>query len=375
MNFRKKCDTKIDDKKINNSKEKYKTLHWVLDIIRYIFGSIIILSAFMYSDWRIAMFLVSGLLFYPFIYKLLSKKIKIKYWIQIVICIVFFILALIAENIYVRANGLYKYYCDENETLIGDKCVSCPEGYTLNIEEKTCTISNEHIEELITSNLDSSTIKSIKVSKVDNKMYEINLEYEKDIVYLHICAQDAIYYGKKILNMGEIKDKTTAIHIKVSENGVLKYNIDINQFNTLTTSTIEENTVLMDANKNNLNKTVSQAKADYINEYKTNCQTYDYKTIFRYVEQYKGKDVKFTGKVVQIIDKNSYRVNVTKDRWGYYDDTVYVKFVDLDGNTPRILEDDIITFYGTVGDLYTYTTVLGASVTIPSVNANYIDLN
>ena len=38
-----------------------------------------------------------------------------------------------------------------------------------------------------------------------------------------------------------------------------------------------------------------------------------------------------------------------------------------------ILEDDKITFYGTYGGLYTYTTVLGDSLTIPSVYVEYLE--
>ncbi len=37
-----------------------------------------------------------------------------------------------------------------------------------------------------------------------------------------------------------------------------------------------------------------------------------------------------------------------------------------------ILEDDKITFYGTYGGLYTYTTVLGDSLTIPSIYVEYL---
>lgn len=41
----------------------------------------------------------------------------------------------------------------------------------------------------------------------------------------------------------------------------------------------------------------------------------------------------------------------------------------------RVLEDDIISFYGTSTGSYSYTTVLGAQLTIPSVLAVYIDIN
>ena len=239
--------------------------------------------------------------------------------------------------------------------------------------------TDEKMKAYLSSNISGGSVKSVNITKLENDMYDVTLNYDKNIVYLHICAEDSQYYARELLETNNsLNNNINALKLICKENGEVKYNIDINNFNTLTKDTIESNTILKDAQNNNLNKTVSQAKTDYINDYKNSCQTYDYKTIFRYAEDYKGKDVKYTGKVVQVIESDiatSYRVNVTKDKWGYYDDTIYVTFIDLDKNTPRILEDDIITFYGTLSDLYTYETVMGSTVTIPSVTATYIDIN
>ena len=238
--------------------------------------------------------------------------------------------------------------------------------------------TKEKLQSYVNSKLSGGSVKTIDVSEIENDMYNVTLNYDKNITYLHICAEDSQYYAKQLLETSNsLNNKINTLKVICKENGTIKYNIDVNNFSSLTTSNIESNTILMDASGNNLNKSVTQAKADYVNEYKQKCQTYDYKTIFRYAEDYKGKDVKYTGKVVQVIEgytMTSYRVNVTKDKWGYYDDTIYVTFYDSNGNTPRILEDDIITFYGTLSDLYTYETVMGASVTIPSVLATYIDI-
>lgn len=43
-------------------------------------------------------------------------------------------------------------------------------------------------------------------------------------------------------------------------------------------------------------------------------------------------------------------------------------------NDARILEDDIITIYGELTGEKTYTTVMGASMTIPSFSASYVDI-
>lgn len=226
--------------------------------------------------------------------------------------------------------------------------------------------------------LKTSEVNNFKIEKNENNKYIISFDYNKENIYLHVCAADSQYYIKKIISKNiKDSDRIDTVNMYCKQNNDLKYIITINNYSEITENTIEQNTRIKDSNGNDINKTVSQTKQDYINEYKSECQTYKYKTIFRYAEEYKGKKVKYTGKVVQVIEGSSftsYRVNVTKDRWGYYDDTIYVIFMDLDKTTPRILEDDIITFYGTLGDLYTYETVMGASVTIPSVTALYIDI-
>ena len=111
-------------------------------------------------------------------------------------------------------------------------------------------------------------------------------------------------------------------------------------------------------------------------QFKEQCQNISYDDLARNPDNYESTKVKFTGKVVQVIGGDdsigALRVNVTKRKYGY-DDTVYVMYVPDPSN--RVLEDDIISFYGTSTGLYSYTTVLGAQLTIPSVLAVYIDIN
>lgn len=65
------------------------------------------------------------------------------------------------------------------------------------------------------------------------------------------------------------------------------------------------------------------------------------------------------------------RVNVTPTSWGYTD-TIMVGYEASSGES-RILEGDVITLYGTMGGLYTYESIMGASITVPLVYAQYID--
>ena len=110
-------------------------------------------------------------------------------------------------------------------------------------------------------------------------------------------------------------------------------------------------------------------------DFKNTCETYSFKEIARNPGNYKGKKVKFTGEVIQVTEGwfNSVdiRMNVTKNSYGWYDDTIYCTYTYADGES-KILEDDIITIYGICEGDYTYTSVLGASITLPKVSARYV---
>ncbi|MBR6029609.1 MAG: hypothetical protein IKP40_11055 [Clostridia bacterium] len=88
----------------------------------------------------------------------------------------------------------------------------------------------------------------------------------------------------------------------------------------------------------------------------------------RYPDLYNGKNITFRGKVVQVVEgwngSNTYRVAVDSN----YDCMFYVKFT-LKSGTSRILENDIVTLTGEFTGIYTYTTLLGSSVSIPCIEA------
>jgi hypothetical protein len=60
---------------------------------------------------------------------------------------------------------------------------------------------------------------------------------------------------------------------------------------------------------------------DYISHYKSKCVTYDYKTIARDPDKYRGENAKFTGKVIQVMESGNsimLRVNVTRGSYSVY---------------------------------------------------------
>lgn len=84
---------------------------------------------------------------------------------------------------------------------------------------------------------------------------------------------------------------------------------------------------------------------------------------------YKGEAMSVYGRVVQVSDGLFYKVMrvATQGRW---DNIFYVTCL---GNTAEgVIEGDYITIYGECDGTETYTTVMGASVTIPSIDAEKV---
>lgn len=113
-------------------------------------------------------------------------------------------------------------------------------------------------------------------------------------------------------------------------------------------------------------------------EYKSTCSPYDYQTIFRDSEKYKGELATFTGEATQVLVEDNIvniRMSVTKSEiFGsdFYEDVIFVIYEMAEGES-RILEKDIITVYGKLNGVLTYESVLGGNVTVPRVDVKYID--
>ncbi len=101
---------------------------------------------------------------------------------------------------------------------------------------------------------------------------------------------------------------------------------------------------------------------------KNNCESGLYEKISRDPAQYRDAYVKFSGEVIQVCSEarsnseySTYRV-ATKNG---YDDVILIAVLNY--GQSRILEGDKITIYGQFAELYTYESVMGASITIPLV--------
>ena len=95
-----------------------------------------------------------------------------------------------------------------------------------------------------------------------------------------------------------------------------------------------------------------------------------YENFYRNNDNYKGKIVHLKGKVTQIIG-GDLRIATTypefESEFGSYEDEFYLYNPDSLGGYAK--EHDFVNVYGESVGLITYRTVMGASVTVPAVNA------
>lgn len=95
-----------------------------------------------------------------------------------------------------------------------------------------------------------------------------------------------------------------------------------------------------------------------------------YSQLARTPDDYLAKKVKFSGKVVQVMeDGDSVGIRLAVD--GDYDNIILGTF-DSSIISERILEDDYITVYGLSAGIYTYESTMGASISVPSMTIDKI---
>ena len=109
-----------------------------------------------------------------------------------------------------------------------------------------------------------------------------------------------------------------------------------------------------------------------------NYQIIEYEKVARDPNTFKGKPIVVSGTVIQVSEATFFgtttvTLRVSED--GTFGDKIwYVKYSKNNENESRILDNDFVTIYGTCNGVETYTAILGNQITIPSINADKIEL-
>ena len=102
------------------------------------------------------------------------------------------------------------------------------------------------------------------------------------------------------------------------------------------------------------------------------CSTVDYKSIARNPNEYKGERVKVVGTVLQSVEDGRQITLIIRVNDEFFD-FMYVTYENkLDDE--RFLDEDWVSIYGKLDGLKTYDSIGVGEVTVPKMNAKYIDI-
>lgn len=355
------CGNEINNCKIKKLEGKRdftqngRKKHYFSDILRYFFGCFFFLGGIYnlnQGKWYCIFNFLFALSWFPFIYRqLLNKYINNKKYLnllQIILPILMFIILIVI--------------LPNNDSSVNSSSVNETE------EEKILTTMEEKLyssyQTIINSKMNSET-----------RNYDFKISEKNSNISAYECARDAQYLAKKLVGY----DKIGNIEFECENNGKIFYYVVIENVGSIALDSINDNTKYYDSNYNIVNTNIDLLKENEINDYKKSCVTYEYKEVLRYPSIYKGKNAYWFGKIVQVVDKTFYssifRINVTCEKYSYTDeyfcdDAIYVTYF----GDQSFIVDDMVKMWGSMDGTQTYTTVLGASVTIPKFDAQYIEL-
>lgn len=89
-------------------------------------------------------------------------------------------------------------------------------------------------------------------------------------------------------------------------------------------------------------------------------------------DDYEGQKVKFTGKVLQVIEGSGTKNQIRMSTKGNWDNVIYCEY-EKSIVSSRILEDDKITIYGRSAGLLSYESTGSGVITLPSIIIDKIE--
>ena len=97
-----------------------------------------------------------------------------------------------------------------------------------------------------------------------------------------------------------------------------------------------------------------------------------YLDLLRRADTFTGKPLSFAGQVIQSIpgvQSNALRINVTPAKYNSWQDTIYVEYQPAAAGRTQIAEGTLISVRGTFSGTKSYQSVIGDTITVPSVTA------
>lgn len=257
------------------------------------------------------------------------------------VVIVLVIAALLVTNV-------VKQRAEERETTV---------GYYTSAVSKYVTVSDGFDKEISRAKERLESLKDSEVSK----------------------PEDRSAFGTAIKTADEVRNAVTVDRLNIDESSNEELNDGVSKFAVAKHKLEAAHTDLSVARADIDASVEAKTKADEAAAKaaaKAAAAPISFVDLSRAGESLKGNYYTFEGKVIQDSGSGSYRVSITADQ-GYsmvfWKDPIYILVVGEPSQ--RIIEDDIIKFTGQSAGLYSYESVMGASVTVPLVMVEGADVS
>ena len=122
--------------------------------------------------------------------------------------------------------------------------------------------------------------------------------------------------------------------------------------------------------KESIEAAAAEAEVQNREEYKASCITVDYNDVARNPDNHKDENIVISGEVIQVSEGwfNSVILRVDSG-----DNNIWYVIYYREEGESRILEGDSVTLYGECTGVESYTSIMGNTVTIPSMDAKIIE--
>ena len=224
--------------------------------------------------------------------------------------------------------------------------VTAVAGGTCEIECKACDGSDKSVKATI-------LVPSISV---EQEAYEVT---EKS--GLRIPIQ---FFGKDINDLSVAVADKTILKANLNTKGIIEVQISPEKAGK-TTITLKD----ASSSKNSVKLSITVASSAVYDS--KSYPKASYEDILRYPDKHNGENIQIYGKVLQKMESSSFVVLRVGTTGRYYDSVFYVTYF-MDDTMPSVIEDDFVTIYGSCSGTKTYETIMGGSVTIPSMYAEKI---
>lgn len=241
-------------------------------------------------------------------------------------------------------------------------------------DDKKYYVSSDYLKENAEYYIGKVVVTVVEVGKVKSGYFKVSsgltTAYEIDMADNE--ETDSLSKGKKVAIIGKVKDVSDIVEkVTILDSYILAVD-DVSEYvEEINEQADKQKSYVQKKVETEQKKAVAAAQAE-MDSYKNSCTWPDYNQVQRKPNKFKGTRTFIFGEVIQSLE-------------GYFD-TVSLRVQDGDGNVwwveycydeedDRILEGDYVQIFGECTGTTTYETTFGDTVTVPSIDARYVELS